>query len=95
MPAKQRFRGVQYRGKAPAEARTAGNTQVHRVCEQDPNAEVLGPSWRITKCKHMGTRPPVGIGSLRDCGIVQRGKTAEVDESKTVAKRKRKEEGHT
>jgi len=30
-----------------------------------------------TKCKHIGTRPPAGIGSLRDCGVVHLGKIAE------------------
>ena len=30
-----------------------------------------------TRCKHIGTRPPAGIGSLRDCGVVHLGKIAE------------------
>lgn len=29
------------------------------------------------KCKHMGTRPPTGIGSSRDCGAVHRGNIEE------------------
>ena len=28
---------------------------------------------RLTRCRHIGTLPPAGMGSLRDCGIVQRG----------------------
>ena len=28
---------------------------------------------KLTRCRHIGTLPPAGIGSLRDCGIVQRG----------------------
>merc|ERR1712060_15851 len=29
------------------------------------------------KCKHMGTLPPAGIASSRDCGEAHRGKTEE------------------
>ena len=34
-------------------------------------------SGRIHMCKHIGTRPPVGMVSSRLCGVVHRGKSEE------------------
>ena len=41
---------------------------------QNPGHATKG---RMQRCKHMGTRPPVGTSSSLDCGDAQRGKTDE------------------
>ncbi len=49
-----------------------------------PTCKEINP----TKCKHIGTRPPAGMGSLRDCGTVHRGKTAHRNMKNTQSKHK-------
>ena len=69
------------RGKAPMEEYT---------CKDKFHMQVWTPmcsDTKPTKCKHIGTRPPAGMGSLRDCGIVHRGKTASRDMNSAHSKR--------
>jgi hypothetical protein len=58
------------RGKAPKGGCTCKEQDSHN------NAHILQRKKR-TRCRHIGTRPPAGIGSLRDCGIVHRGNMEE------------------
>ena len=56
-------------GTAPME----GYTCQHR--QRTVTMCIKNLASRHTKCKHIGTRPPTGMGSLRDCAIVHRGNT--------------------
>ena len=70
-PASHRDERKACQGKAPMGVYTCNKNQsaAHSAGHHDC------ANW-LTRCRHIGTRPPAGIGSLLDCGIVHRGKTA-------------------